>query len=96
MVRIMLSDIDIANNSKILNIKDVASKLDIPLDYLEYYGNDKAKIDLKIFNSLKNKENGKLILVTAITPTPLGEGKSTTSIGLVDALALLGKKYQVR
>ncbi len=92
MVRIMLSDIDIANNSKILNIKDVASKLDIPLDYLEYYGNDKAKIDLKIFNSLKNKENGKLILVTAITPTPLGEGKSTTSIGLVDALALLGKK----
>ena len=49
MVRIMLSDIDIANNSKILNIKDVASKLDIPLDYLEYYGNDKAKIDLKIY-----------------------------------------------
>jgi len=88
----MLSDIEIANQAKVLKIKDIADKLAIKEDYLEYYGKDKAKIDLKYFDELNNREDGKLILVTAITPTPLGEGKSTTSIGLVDALAALNKK----
>ena len=88
----MLSDIVIAQNAKVLPIKQIADKLYINEDYLEYYGKDKAKIDLNIFKSLENNKNGKLILVTAITPTPLGEGKSTTTIGLLDALSLLNKK----
>lgn len=88
----MLSDIVIAQNAKVLPIKQIADKLYIDEDYLEYYGKDKAKIDLNIFKSLENNKNGKLILVTAITPTPLGEGKSTTTIGLLDALSLLNKK----
>ena len=88
----MLSDIVIAQNAKVLPIKQIADKLYIDEDYLEYYGKDKAKIDLNIFKRLENNKNGKLILVTAITPTPLGEGKSTTTIGLLDALSLLNKK----
>ena len=88
----MLSDIEISRNAKIEKIKNIADKINIDEEYLEYYGKDKAKIDLKIFDSLKNKEDGKLILVTAITPTPLGEGKSTTSIGLVDGLNKIGLK----
>ena len=88
----MLSDIVIAQNAKVLPIKQIADKLYIDEDYLEYYGKDKAKIDLNIFKNLENNKNGKLILVTAITPTPLGEGKSTTTIGLLDALSLLNKK----
>ena len=88
----MLSDIVIAQNAKVLPIKQIADKLSIDEEYLEYYGKDKAKIDLNILKNLENNKNGKLILVTAITPTPLGEGKSTTTIGLLDALSLLNKK----
>lgn len=88
----MLSDIIIAQEAKVLPIREIADKLNIDEEYLEYYGKDKAKIDLKLFNVIKKNNNGKLILVTAITPTPLGEGKSTTTIGLLDALSLLNKK----
>ena len=88
----MLSDIVIAQNAKVLPIKQIADNLSIDEEYLEYYGKDKAKIDLNILKKLENNKNGKLILVTAITPTPLGEGKSTTTIGLLDALSLLNKK----
>ena len=87
----MLSDIEISQQSKIENIKNISEKVNIPEEYLEYYGRDKAKIDLKIFDKLKDKKDGNLILVTAISPTPLGEGKSTTTIGLVDALHKIGK-----
>ena len=88
----MLSDIEISRNAKVLNIKEIAKKVNIPDEYLECYGNDKAKVNLDIFKHFEKKPDGKLILVTAITPTPLGEGKSTTSIGLVDGLNLIGKK----
>lgn len=88
----MLSDIEISRNAKIEKINQIAKKIAIDEEYLEYYGKDKAKIDLKLLEDQKTKQDGNLILVTAITPTPLGEGKSTTSIGLVDALSALGKK----
>lgn len=87
----MYSDIEIAQMSKIEKIKKIAKKVNIPEKYLEYYGQDKAKINLDILKKLKDKNEGKLILVTAITPTPLGEGKSTTSIGLVDGMTKIGK-----
>lgn len=88
----MLSDIEISQKAKVEKIHKIAEKLAIPEDYLEQYGSDKAKINLNIFKEYENKPDGKLILVTAISPTPLGEGKSTTSIGLVDALCKLNKK----
>ena len=88
----MLSDIEISQQSKIENINLISQKVNIPEEYLECYGRDKAKIDLNIFKTLENKKDGHLILVTAISPTPLGEGKSTTTIGLVDALNKIGKK----
>lgn len=88
----MYSDIEIAQMSKIEHIKKIAKKLDISEKYLEYYGSDKAKIKLELLNKKEKETDGKLILVTAITPTPLGEGKSTTSIGLVDGLAKINKK----
>lgn len=88
----MLSDIEISQSAKIEKINKIAEKLAINEEYLEQYGSDKAKINLNIFKEYKDKKDGKLILVTAISPTPLGEGKSTTSIGLVDALCKLNKK----
>lgn len=88
----MLSDIEISQNAKVEKITKIAEKLEIKEDYLEQYGSDKAKINLDVFKEYEEKPNGKLILVTAISPTPLGEGKSTTSIGLVDALCRLNKK----
>ncbi|MBQ8292634.1 MAG: formate--tetrahydrofolate ligase [Bacilli bacterium] len=88
----MLSDIEISQSAKVEKINKIAEKLAINEDYLEQYGSDKAKINLNIFKEYENKPDGKLILVTAISPTPLGEGKSTTSIGLVDALCKLNKK----
>ena len=88
----MLSDIEISQSAKIEKINKIAEKLAINEEYLEQYGSDKAKINLNIFKEYKDKKDGKLILVTAISPTPLGEGKSTTSIGLVDALCRLNKK----
>lgn len=88
----MLSDIEISQSAKVEKINKIAEKLAINEDYLEQYGSDKAKINLNIFKEYANTPDGKLILVTAISPTPLGEGKSTTSIGLVDALCKLNKK----
>ena len=88
----MLSDIEIAQQAKMLPITEVAKKLDIENDELELYGNYKAKLSPKIMDRLKDKPNGKLILVTAINPTPAGEGKTTTTVGLGEAMALINKK----
>ena len=89
----MKSDIEIAQSVTPLNILDVAKKLDIPSEYIEQYGNYKAKISLDMLKT--QKKNGKLILVTAITPTASGEGKTTTTIGLADALRKIGKNSVV-
>ena len=88
----VLSDIEIANSVQMKPIKEVAEKLGIAEDTLSLYGNYKAKISAGQLEALKDKPEGKLILVTAISPTPAGEGKTTTSVGLVDALAAIGKK----
>jgi formate--tetrahydrofolate ligase len=88
----MKSDIEIAQSSTPEKILDIAKKLDIPSDALEPYGHYKAKISLDYIDNLANKPDGKLILVTAISPTPAGEGKTTTSVGLGDALNKIGKK----
>ena len=90
----MLTDIEIAQATKAEHIVDIAKKADIPDEYLECYGNNKAKVD---YNLLQDQEHtpGKLILVTAINPTPAGEGKTTTTVGLSDALTRLGKKTVV-
>ena len=87
----MLSDIEIAQATEPKHISDVAKIAGIPEEYIEQYGKYKAKIDLKFLEKSK-KENGKLILVTAMTPTPAGEGKTTTTIGLADGLRKIGKK----
>ena len=86
----MLSDIEIIKQSKMKNIKSLISKYDINEEEISMYGANIAKIDLNVLNRLKDKKDGKLILVTAITPTPTGEGKSTTTIGLVDAMNKIG------
>ena len=91
----MKSDIEIAQAAKLEKISKIASKLDIPEDSLEPYGHYKAKISLEYLNSLESKKDGHLILVTAISPTPAGEGKTTTSVGLADALNHIGKKALV-
>ncbi|MBT3697705.1 MAG: formate--tetrahydrofolate ligase [Gammaproteobacteria bacterium] len=88
----MKSDIEIAQAAKLEKISSIAKKLDIPEDSLEPYGHYKAKISLDFLKSLDDKKDGKLILVTAISPTPAGEGKTTTSVGLGDALNQIGKK----
>lgn len=90
----MKKDIEIAKESKMLHIKDVAAKLNIEKDLLEYYGKYKAKLPLSLIDE-KKARNSKLILVTAITPTPAGEGKTTTSIGLAQGMNLLGYKTTV-
>ena len=89
------TDLEIANNASKKNIKDIASSLNIPEEALIVYGNDKAKINYDFLDSCKDKKDGKLILVTAISPTPAGEGKTTTSVGLVDGLCHIGKKAMV-
>lgn len=89
-----LSDIEIAQQCEMKHIRAIAEKAGIDEKYLEQYGNYKAKIDLSILKENKNKD-GKLVLVTAITPTPAGEGKTTTTIGLADGLNRLGKKTVV-
>ncbi len=91
----MKTDIEIAQSAHLEKIADIASKLDIPEESLEPYGHYKAKISLDYLNSIDNKKDGHLILVTAISPTPAGEGKTTTSVGLGDALNLIGKKALV-
>ncbi len=88
----MKTDIEIAQEAVILPIKEVASKLDITEDDLELYGKYKAKLSEEYLSKIKNNKKGKLILVTAINPTPAGEGKTTTSVGLGDALSKLGHK----
>jgi formate--tetrahydrofolate ligase len=91
----MLTDIEIAQACDKKKITEIAQNLEIPEDYLELYGNYKAKIDYKLLKDLKDKKDGKLILVTAITPTPAGEGKTTTTVGLADGLRRIGKKSVV-
>ena len=91
----MLSDIEIAQKAKMDPIIDVAKKIGIPANELESYGPYKGKISLKFVKSLKNKPLGKLILVTAISPTPAGEGKTTTTVGLGQAMAQLDKKVMI-
>ncbi len=88
----MLSDVEIARSAKMLKVSEIAKKLDIEEKDLEYYGWYKAKISDEVIENTKTNKDGHLILVTAITPTPIGEGKSTTSIGLVDAFSKLNKK----
>ena len=87
-----LSDIEIAQAAKMQRITKVAEKLGIPEEHLVPYGHYKAKVSLEYVDSLANKKDGKLILVTAISPTPAGEGKTTTTVGLGDALNKIGKK----
>jgi formate--tetrahydrofolate ligase len=91
----MKSDIEIAQAASPEKISKIAAKLNIPEDSLEPFGHYKAKISLDYLNSLDSNEDGKLILVTAISPTPAGEGKTTTSVGLGDALNKIGKKALV-
>ena len=88
----MLSDIEIAQGAKMLPITEIAEKLDILPEELEPYGRYKAKLSEDIFARLQNKPDGKLVLVTAINPTPAGEGKTTTSVGLGQAMAKIGEK----
>ena len=88
----MKTDIEIAQEAVMLPITEIAKKLDISVDDLELYGKYKAKLSDKYLDSVKNNQKGKLILVTAINPTPAGEGKTTTSVGLGQAFGKLGKK----
>ena len=87
-----LSDIEIARAAKIKPIGEIAKKLRIPDADLEHYGHYKAKISLDYFHSLDNAPTGKLILVTAVNPTAAGEGKTTCTVGLGDALNRIGKR----
>ena len=87
-----MTDIEIAKNVKLETITEIAKKIDINEDDIESYGKYKAKISNDIYTKLAKKENGKLILVTAINPTPLGEGKTTVSIAIADGLSKIGKK----
>jgi len=89
---LMKTDIEISSETKLSDIKDIADSAGIPEKYVYRYGSHKAKIDIKYLSDNKDKPDGKLILVTAINPTPAGEGKTTVSIGLADGLNRLGKK----
>ncbi len=88
----MLTDIQIAQEAKMLPISEIAKKLDIKDDELEFYGKYKAKLSDQLANRLKTQKDGKLVLVTAINPTPAGEGKTTTTVGVGQAMELIGKK----
>ena len=91
----MRTDIEIAQACEKEKITQIAAKLEIPEEDLELYGNYKAKVDFRLLKKLENRKDGKLILVTAINPTPAGEGKTTTTVGLADALRKIGKKSVV-
>ena len=91
----MLTDIEIAQSVTPKNILDIAKEAGIDEKYIEQYGRVKAKLDLSLLSDAKDKKDGKLILVTAITPTPAGEGKTTTTIGLADGMHRIGKKVAV-
>ena len=86
-----MEDIEIARNTKLERIEKIAENIGINEEYVENYGRYKAKISLNIMKDLRNKEEGKLVLITAINPTPLGEGKTTIAIGLADGLRKIGK-----
>ena len=90
----MLTDIEIAQSTQMKPIQEIAETAGVPEEYLEHYGRYKTKVDYKLLNEIQ-AEDGKLILVTAITPTPAGEGKTTTSVGLADGLRKIGKKSVV-
>ncbi|MCI8471378.1 MAG: formate--tetrahydrofolate ligase [Clostridia bacterium] len=87
-----MTDIEIARSTKLDKIVDIAKKVEMDEEDIEQYGKYKAKISEKVYENLQNKENGKLILVTAVNPTPLGEGKTTISIAVADGLRTIGKK----
>ena len=89
------SDIEIAQENELAKITEIAKKIGIGEDHLELYGNYKAKISADIWEKIKDNKDGKLILVTAITPTPAGEGKTTTTVGLADGMNLIGEKVMV-
>ncbi|MCF6097811.1 formate--tetrahydrofolate ligase [Thermovorax subterraneus] len=89
------SDIEIAQEAKLEHIRDIAAKLGLTEDDIEYYGKYKAKVDYNVLKRLQDKKDAKLILTTAINPTPAGEGKTTTTVGLGDALSRLGKKTAI-
>ena len=89
------SDIEIARESSMQPIADIGDKLGIPVEHLHHFGSDNAKVSYDFIKSLEDRPEGKLILVTAITPTPAGEGKTTTTVGLGDALNRIGKKAAI-
>ena len=91
----MLSDIEIAQNAKMKDISEIASMLGIDAKGIEPYGHYKAKISNETIENLKDKEDGKLVLVTAVNPTPAGEGKTTVSIGLAQALPPFASRHSV-
>ena len=91
MPAVFPSDLEIAQNSNMKHIKEMAAIIGVNSDDIEYYGKYKAKLPLKLINEEKIKNNH-LVLVTAITPTPYGEGKTTVSVGLTDGLNKIGKK----
>ncbi len=86
-----MTDIEIAQRCRMKPIEEIAQKAGVPEEFLELYGRYKAKVDYKLLKNLQDRPDGKLILVTAITPTPAGEGKTTTSVGLTDGLRAVGK-----
>ncbi|MCI6647507.1 MAG: formate--tetrahydrofolate ligase, partial [Oscillospiraceae bacterium] len=88
----MKTDIEIAQEAQMLPIMDIAADAGIDEKYLEQYGRYKAKVDLSLFRDMESRPNGKLVLVTAMTPTAAGEGKTTTTVGLGDALRKIGKR----
>ena len=88
----MLTDIEIAQSATMLPITEIAKQIGLSEDELELYGKYKAKLSKDVWNRLKDKEDGKLVLVTAINPTPAGEGKTTTTVGLGQAMAKINKK----
>ena len=87
-----MTDIEIARNVELKKITEIAKDLDIKEDEIETYGKYKAKISREVNKKIQNKKDGKLILVTAMSPTPLGEGKTTISIAIADGLKKIGKK----
>ena len=87
-----MTDIEIARNTKLESIEKIANKLGIEKEDIETYGKDKAKISNSVYEKVKNNQTGKLVLVTAMSPTPLGEGKTTISIAIADGLSQIGKK----
>ena len=91
----MKSDIEIAREANIRPIGEIADTLQIPPEHISPYGNDKAKVSLDYIDGLRDRPDGKLILMTAISPTPAGEGKTTTTVGLGDGLNRIGKQTAI-